>query len=81
MMLYKECLAMLDAVLARCRPRLFNGGVPTALPAPTKSIRFPRLCDFNLFQSSRRCQEIGRAMAHTVALKSLYLYQDHATRV
>ena len=73
-MLYKECLVLLDAVLARCRPRLFNGGVPTAFPAPTKSIRFPRLCNFNLFQSSRRYQEIVRAMALTVALKSLYLF-------
>ena len=44
---------MLDAVLARCRPRLFNGRVPTAFPAPTKSFRFPRLRDFNLSQSSR----------------------------
>jgi len=53
---YRNSPVMHDAVPAQYKPLLFHGGVPVAFPAPRKSIRFPRLRNFNFSQSKRRCQ-------------------------
>ena len=45
---YTNSFVSHDAVPAQYMPLLFHGGVPMAFPAPTKSIRFPRLRDSNL---------------------------------
>jgi len=48
---YRNSPVMHEAVPAQYKPLLFDGGVPVAFPAPTKSIRFPR------FRNFRRCQD------------------------
>merc|ERR1711916_258740 len=53
---YRNSPVMHEAVPAQYKPLLFDGGVPVAFPAPTKSIRFPRLRNFNLSHSKRRRQ-------------------------
>ena len=53
---YTNSFVTHDDVPAQYMPLLFHGGVPMAFPAPTKSIRFPRLRDFNLSCSKRRYQ-------------------------
>merc|ERR1711916_247075 len=54
---YRNSPVMHEAVPAQYKPLLFDGGVPVAFPAPTKSIRFPRLRNFNLSHSKRRRQD------------------------
>ena len=56
---------------AQYMPLLFHGGVPMALPAPTKSFRFPRLRGFNLSQSKRRCQDHEQSAQWYVACCTL----------
>ena len=56
-----------DAVPAQHEPLLFHGGVPFALPAPTKSFRFLRLRDSNLSHSKRRYQAQEPSAAYYAA--------------
>ena len=60
---YVNSPVMHDAVHAQHEPLLFHDGVPFALPAPTKSIRFLRLRDSNLSHSKRRYQDQEQSAA------------------
>ena len=53
---YTNSFVTHDAVPAQYKPLLF----PAAFPAPTNSIRFPRLRDFNLSHSKRCFQDQER---------------------
>ena len=52
---------MVDAVPAQYKHTLFDGRVSMAFPAPTMSMRLPRLGDFS--DSKRRCQDQERSAA------------------